>query len=139
MNRALLESLAKYQIGDTVHRVSLVPSVPRPEIGPEDDWKIDCHPKVLYTAGIRPWKCSQGLPRVGDLDFVNMMAILTSKVVVRSFRIEEIERSNHTGEMLYRYQQEWLPEGNLMETRQIAQVEADRIIRLVRLWTINEL
>lgn len=139
MNRALLESLAKYKVGDIAHRVALVARRPRPEIGPGDDWKLNCHPKVMYPGNARPWACSQGVPRIGDLDFVNLMAVLTSKVSVLPFAIEDLERSPHTGEILYRHQEEWLPEWALFDTTAAARREQERIRELIALWGRNEL
>ena len=139
MNRTLLELLAKYKVGDTAYRVALVARRPRPEIGLGDDWKLNCHPKVMYPADTRPWNCSQSVPRVGDLDFVNLMAVLTSKVSVLPFKIEDMERSTHTGEILYQHQEEWLPEATLFDTTAAARREQERICELISLWRRNEL
>lgn len=132
--RYTLKDIAKYQLGDTIYMLQLVPKKPIPELGDDDVWKAECHPKVNYGPTHRPWACSQSVPRVGEFDFVLLMSLLTGRLAVRKFVVEDFKKSRHTGEMLYRHQDEWLPEGNLFESVASARKEISRVKKLVQLW-----
>jgi hypothetical protein len=136
---AQLAKLAKYQVGDTGYRVELVPRRRYRELGEDDLWMVNCHPKAQYHSGNRPWRCSQSPPRVGSMDFAVLMCLLTTRMKVAPYTIEQLERCLDTGDFIYRQQREWLPEPCLMATVQEAMAERDRLLKLVELWRADEL
>lgn len=147
MNQQLL-SLARYRVGDTVYRVRLVyphGTSPRTDSVPDDDeWiftELDVHSKIFYERGYlpRPWRSSQSLPRVDQIDFSKLMMLLAGKFDVSDFTIEDVDKSRRTGEIIYRSGDCTVPESVLFPTHVEARRECARIKLMLRKWTRGEL
>ena len=135
--RNTLECISKFKIGSVVYYLSLEPLFK--EQGEIESWKFKCHPKILYGQDSRPWRSSQSTPRVASEDFIILMTILKSRMVIAPMEIREIRRSRYTGEMLYRDNSDWFEESNLFGEIVQAQEERKRILKLINMWSTNKL
>jgi len=113
----------------------MVPSVY--ELPEGDEWIAEHHPKALFDRGYHKplWKNFSGLPKLQHIDFQCIMELLTSKLVIEEFRINDIVRSRNTGEFFYSNENdEWMPESYLLDTKQAANRERLRILKMLRKW-----
>lgn len=101
----------------------------------------EVHPKVLFERGLasKSWKYRVHLPRLCALDFQYVTELLTSEPIVERFVIQEVARSQNTGEFYYmNVDQDWMPESALFETVPAAKREKDRIKKLFQLWASRQ-
>lgn len=130
--------IARYDIGTAVWWVVMRPSSAVPELSDEDLWMSDYHPKILYTRGPcrKLWPKHTNLPKLQHLDFQHIVGILNSELVVEQFKICNVIRSYDTGEFFYcNDYDEWMPENYLMDSKEAATKEKNRILRILRKWT----
>jgi len=107
------------------------------DIPTEYQWMFDCHAKELYTRGPykTAWDKHQKLPKLHHMDFIGIVSLLTSDLMVEQFRICHISRNNQTGEYYYgNDNDEWMPQSNLMDTRLAAEKERTRILNMLKKW-----
>lgn len=136
--RSVLE-LSKYKIGDVAYWVVLRPNVLDDyELKADDKWMTGYHPKVLFERGYsKTWSSSKGkVPSLHAHDFCAIVGLLTSKMIVDSYRISHVVRSRNTGEFIYcNNHSEWMPESMLYNTRKLAETECTRIRKLIWKWS----
>lgn len=136
--RSVLE-LARYKVGDVAWWVVLRPIKPIQDLADEDQWmsQSHIHPKILYQVGPSShlWPRKTALPKLQHMDFSSVVGLLTSKLVVRQFPICDLLRSRDTGEFFYsNSDNEWMPEGYLMDTQIAADRERSRILKHIAKW-----
>ena len=129
--------LARYKIGDSAFWVRMRPiGQDHIDIPEGEEWMAEQHPKVLHERGYnQSWHLRARLPRLCAVEFDCVVALLTSEFVVEEFIVEEIERSNHTGEFVMRNQDgDWMPSDYLFDTIEAARLERERLKKLLRRW-----
>ena len=131
--------LSKYKMGDTAYWVTMRPiGIDHIMIPEGEEWIVDHHPKTLYERGYakKAWKSRKKLPKLHHVDFEVMVNILTSKLMVESFEINNIARSSDTGEFYYSNgEDEWMPEAYLLDSTQAARKEQERILKMFKNWS----
>ncbi len=129
--------LARYNIGCITYQIILDCEIP-----PLDDdniWMAN-HPRILYEHGPikHLWKNSNRfskLPKLNDVDFMEITRLLTSELMIYPFIVEDIRRSCDTGEFYYFNQNDgWMQEICLFDTRIAAVREKNRILKLIKKW-----
>ena len=138
--KSVLE-LGRYHIGDIAWWVAIryvkEPSIEMEELPEDMQWMLECHPKELYTRGPykKHWSKNQKLPKLHHMDFMGIVPLLTSDLMVEQFNINQIVRSNQTGEFYYgNDNDEWMPQSNLFDTQVAASRERTRIIKMLQRW-----
>jgi len=133
--RSVIE-LARYRVGDVVWWVILRPTKNIPNLDDSDKWMMKHHPKVLYKGPYKDlWPRRAVLPKLQHMDFANIMSLLTSRLVVEQFVVCDILRSRDTGEFFYSNDRdEWMPENMMLDTKQAADKEKSRILKMIKNW-----
>ncbi len=140
-----VNDLAKHQVDSIAWWVIFRTDKVAEPLQSEDHWMIErirkddyaYHPKSLYQRGpLRSfWKANVRLPHLYHSDFAVVTSMLTSTVVIEEFVIQEITRSQDTGEFFYSNKDgEWMPESYLFDTKTAANKERLRIMKLVKKW-----
>ena len=135
--------LARYKVGDYAWWVAFQCKNPTHELSEDEEWMIhdDIHPKTLWEHGPyrTRWPFRAKLPRLHHVDFNGVIGLLTSDLVVERFDICDIIRSNDTGEFYYSNpNDEWMPEGYLMDTDVAARRERTRILKMIKRWVVAQ-
>ena len=82
------------------------------------------------------WKKNIRVPRLHHVDFNNITGLLTQKLIVEEFNVNDICRSCQTGEYFYANEDyEWMPETFLFDTVVAARREKTRILNMLKGWT----
>lgn len=138
--KSVLE-LGRYRLGDIAWWVTIryvkEAAVDIEELPEDMQWLLECHPKELYTRGPykKHWNKNQKLPKLHHMDFMGIVPLLTSDLMIEQFAISQIVRSSQTGEYYYgNDNDEWMPQSNLFDTRVAADRERTRIIKMLRRW-----
>jgi hypothetical protein len=120
--------------------VTLRTNAPIPELDEEATWLTTVHPKELYRGPYKKlWPYHAKLPKLHHVDFNTIVSLLVSELCIEEFVIEEITRSQDTGEFFYSNEnQEWMPEQCLFETPAAARRERSRVLKLIRKWANDE-
>jgi hypothetical protein len=132
--------LAKWKPGDRIYCAIFRQKVDYQSIvSNNDEWAFSesVHPKVLYKYKIirGMWDNPATLPKLHACDFMTVLDILTSELVVEPYDIISIMRCQHTGEFIYADEaEEYMPESCLFSTAQEAEQECDRIKAMIRGW-----
>lgn len=129
--------IARYKISEKAWFVSLEPVDFEDDIKKEDQWMKTHHPKVVFERGPykKLWKSTAHLPRLDKFDFMSLVHILTSDLIVSEFEVVAIARSQDTGEFFYEnIEGRWMPESYLFDSKQAAQKEQRRINTMVKKW-----
>lgn len=137
-----ISELARYKIGEAAWWIVLTDNEPIPIVNEEDAWMVEHHPKILFERGpySRVWKYHKKLPKLHSFDFENVVTMLTTKFEIKPFIIEEMARSNDTGEFYYHsIDDEWMPESCLFDTDTAARREKNRILKMLRKWIDEQL
>lgn len=134
-----VNDLARYKIGDVAWWVVMRPHKMADQNAECcEPWMLEHHPKALYLRGPckNVWKSNVRLPQLHHADFTIVTNILTSKMMVEEFLINEVMRSNDTGEFFYANQDgEWMPESYLFDTKVAARRERTRIVKMINKWS----
>jgi hypothetical protein len=139
--KSVLE-LSRYKVGDVAWWV-VIRGKPEPEITEANQWmtQTSIHPKTLYKGGpYEPlWNRKALLPKLQHQDFNTIVGLLTSDLVIEQFVVCDLVRSRDTGEFYYENERnEWMPEGQLLDTKIAAERERTRVRRLLRKWIDEE-
>ena len=139
MKLSSVTELARYTVGDIAYWI-IISNEEVPVLDDDNIWMLD-NPRVLYEHGPAKhiWKESNRfsrLPKLNDIDFINIVNLLTSELVVQPYIISEISRSNDTGEFYYYNEEidEWAQESCLFDTNIAARREKNRILKLIKKW-----
>lgn len=136
--KSVLE-LSQHKQGDTLYWVAIRPLVePCIEIPSGQEWMKNVHPKILYEHHRvkKAWRYRCKLPKLCSLDFEFVMGILTCEPVVEKFVVNNIHRSNDTGEFYYSNEyNEWMPESSLFTTAVAAKKEKAKLKSLFKRWS----
>jgi hypothetical protein len=138
--KSVLE-LGRYNVGDTAWWVTVryinEPAIEFEDVPEDMQWMLECHPKEMYTRGPfkKHWNKNKKLPKLHHADFLGIVPLITSDLMVEQFKITDIIRSNLTGEYYYGNEDdEWMPQSNLFDTKAAAYKERNRIINMLRRW-----
>lgn len=129
--------IARYKISEKAWFVLLEPVDFEDDIKKEDQWMKTHHPKVVFERGPykKLWKTAAHLPRLDKFDFMSLVHILTSNLIVAEFEVVAIARSQDTGEFFYEnIEGRWMPESYLFDSKQAAQKEQRRINAMLKKW-----
>ena len=131
--------LARYKVGDYAWWVTFQCNDPIHNLSEDEEWMINngIHPKILWEHGPyqSKWPLRSKLPRLSNIDFDSVIGLLKSEIIVEQFDICDIIRSNDTGEFYYsNSNDEWMPEGYLMDTDVAARRERTRILKMIKRW-----
>ncbi len=133
-----VNELSRYKTGEVAWWVVLRPiKVANSQLDDKDLWMMEHHPKALFLRGPcrSVWKPHVRLPQLHHADFTIVTNVLTSRVVVEEFMVNEVVRSNDTGEFFYaNVDNEWMPESFLFDSKVAARREKTRIVKMVRHW-----
>lgn len=134
-----INELARYKTGEAAWWVVLRPikTVSKP-LENSDQWMMEHHPKVLFQRGPckNVWNRGTRLPHLHHMDFALITNIMTSRMVVEEFYVNDIIRSNDTGEFFYANEDnEWMPESYLFDSKAAARRERARIVKMIKQWT----
>ena len=136
--KSVLET-AKYKVGMAVWWVVMRPksAIKKSEYDQCEMIADPCHPKDLFLRGPfkKSWKKSTTLPRLHALDFMTVVNLITSDIMIEPYQITDIIRSNQTGEFIYNnITGEWMPESLLFDSEVAARREQNRIIKMISDW-----
>lgn len=136
-----VNELSRYKVGEVSWWVVLRPmKMANASLDQRDQWMIDHHPKALFLRGPckNVWKQSIRLPQLHHADFAIVTNILTSKVMVEEFMVNDVVRSKDTGEFFYANpDNEWMPESYLFDTKVAARRERTRIVKMIKQWAVD--
>ena len=129
---------SRLKIGDTVYKLTLrYKKAVTPVFEQHHEYLQECHPKEMYIRGPlkRVWDRNKRLPKLHHVDFHIITNLIASDLVVDEFIVNDIIRSNHTGEFIYQATTgEWMPESCLFDSSAAALQEKVRIERMVSKW-----
>jgi hypothetical protein len=131
--------LGHYKVGDSAWWLKFRAKQPMPMIEEKDDWMIEgnAHSKTLWEGPFKNnWSTRVKLPKLQDLDFADIVSLLTSKLVIEPFAVCDLVRSTDTGEFYYGNEDdEWMPETYLFDTTTAAKRERTRIRNMLKKWS----
>lgn len=137
--KSVLE-LGRYKVGNKVWWVVLRPKSKPEAYQKEDEWMEEYHGKIKLERGPwkKVWKKNIRVPRLHHVDFNNITGLLTQKLIVEEFNVNDICRSCQTGEYFYANEDyEWMPETFLFDSVVAARREKTRILKMLKGWTRN--
>lgn len=137
-----ITSMAKYQPGTTIWYISLEKPYSC-ELGIEYNIFTFEHPIFIMsrTPLKHIWNSSRALPKIEGESFDTIISLLTSNISVQSMVVENIERSENTGEFVYYDEvlEVIIPEQIAYIKRKDAQREKTRILRMIIDWATAQL
>jgi len=118
--------ISKYHIGDTAYYISL-------EF--KNNIDITYHPYRILSLNSKKTKFKP--PRIYEENLTMLFTLLNSKIEIKEYTIDAIARSG-TGDYIYiDDEHNKMPEYALFDTKQAAQFEKRKTIRLINNWTKN--
>jgi hypothetical protein len=137
--------LGKYKINDEPYWLSIVhPGAQAFEQDEDTKWVLDHHPKVIYDRKmVNMWDISlfkgRLIPKLHSVDFQSIMMMITGTFSVEPYKIENIARSEDTGEYYYMNDEGyWMPQAFLFDSPNAAYREKDRILSMIEKWLNNQ-
>lgn len=141
-NQDQINSMAKYKIGSTIWFVDFAEPCDI-MLGESYDCFMSEHPyfTLTRTPYKHVWKSGRQIPKIEAQPFDNIVTLLVGKLAVRSVVVENILRSETTGEYVYLDSMATisLPEQIVYSERCQAQKEKTRILKMIRDWATAQL